>query len=74
MDKYIKILNTTASTLDALISAGGEITRLANGITEGNDEEKSTTALLKQINLIIDSNEYSKEAKKQKINAPYKKC
>lgn len=72
MDKYIKILNTTASTLDALISAGGEITRLANGITEGNDEEKLTIALLKQINLIIDSNEYSKEAKK--VAASLKNC
>ena len=72
MDKYIKILNTTASTLDALISAGGEITRLANGITEGNDEKKSTIALLKQINLIIDSYEYSKETKK--VAASLKNC
>lgn len=68
MEKYIKALNTTASTLDALISAGGEVTRLANGITEENDEEKSTIALLKQINLIIDSDEYSKETKQVAIS------
>lgn len=72
MDKYIKILNTTASTLDALISAGGEITRLANEITKGNDEEKQTIALLKQITLIIDSDEYSKETKK--VAASLKNC
>lgn len=72
MDKYIKILNTTASTLDALISAGGEITRLANEITKGKDEEKQTIALLKQITLIIDSDEYSKETKK--VAASLKNC
>ena len=59
----MKALNTIASTLDALTSAGGKVTQLANWITEGNDEEKSTIALLKQINLIIDSDEYSKETK-----------
>ncbi|TCS72774.1 ATPase family protein associated with various cellular activities (AAA) [Muricomes intestini] len=72
MEKYIKVLNTTASTLDALISAGGEVTRLANGITEGNDEEKSAIALLKQINLIIDSDEYFKETKQ--VAASLRNC
>lgn len=72
MEKYIKALNTTASTLDALTFAGGEVTRLANGITEGNDEEKSTIALLKQINLIIDSDEYSKET--MKVAASLRNC
>lgn len=68
MEKYIKALNTTASTLDALTSAGGEVTRLANGITEGNNEDKSTIALLKQINLIIDSDESSKETKQVAVS------
>lgn len=63
MEKYIKVLNTTASTLDALTSAGGEITRLSNEITEGSDKEKSTIALLKKISFIVDSDEYSKETK-----------
>lgn len=63
MEKYIKALNTCASTLDALISAGGKVTQLAHWITEEDDKEKSTIALLKHINLIVDSDEYSKETK-----------
>lgn len=63
MEKYIRALNSTASTLDALTTAGGEITKLASGITEKNDAEKSTIALLKQIVNIADSDVYSKEAK-----------
>lgn len=63
MDKYIKVLNNTASTLDALTFSGGEITRLANGITDENGGEKSTISLLKQINTIVDFQEYTKETK-----------
>ncbi|MGX7100712.1 AAA family ATPase [Gemella sanguinis] len=63
MEKYVKVLNNIASTLDAMTFSGGEITRLANGITDENDGEKSTIALLKQINIIVDSKEYTKEIK-----------
>lgn len=62
MEKYIKALKNTASTLDALITAGGEITKLASRITEKNDE-KSTIALLKQISVVADSDLYSKKIK-----------
>lgn len=63
MEKYVKVLNNITSTLDAMTFSGGEITRLANGITDENDGEKSTIALLKQINIIVDSEEYTKEIK-----------
>lgn len=63
MEKYIKVLNNTASTLDALTFSGGEITRLANGITDESGGEKSTIALLKQINTIVDFDENTKETK-----------
>ena len=74
MEKYIKALNSTASTLDALTTAGGEITKLASGITEKNDDddEKSTIALLKQIASIADSDLYSKEIKQ--VAATLKNC
>ncbi|SDX59061.1 AAA family ATPase [Eubacterium barkeri] len=72
MEKYINAMNTTASTLDALISAGGEVTRYANVITEENDDEKSTIELLKRINRIIDSNKYSKETKQ--VAASLRNC
>jgi len=63
MEKYIKALNNTASTLDALLCYGGEITKLAKNITEGSDDGKSTVVLLKKINSISLSNEHSKEIK-----------
>lgn len=72
MEKYIKALNTNASTLDALTSAGGEVTQLAHWITEEHDEEKSTIALLRQINIIIDSDKYFKETKQ--VAASLKNC
>ena len=73
MEKYIKALNNTASTLDALTTAGGEITKFASGITEKNDDdEKSTIALLKQIASIADSDLYSKEIKQ--VAATLKNC
>lgn len=72
MEKYIKALNNNASTLDALTSAGGEVTQLSHWITEENDEGKSTITLLKQINIIIDSDKYSKETKQ--VAASLKNC
>lgn len=63
MEKYVKVLNNISSTLDAMTFSGGEITRFANGITDENDGEKSTIALLKQINIIVDSEDYTKEIK-----------
>lgn len=63
MEKYIKALINIASKLDALIDASGEITRLASEIIEKTDDGKSTVALLKQIYVIADSDEYSKEIK-----------
>lgn len=71
MKKYTKALINTASTLDALITAGGEITKLASMITKKNDS-KSTIALLKQIASIVDSNLYSKEIKQ--VAATLKNC
>ena len=72
MEKYIKALSNTASTLDALTTAGGEITKLASEITENNDDEKPTIALLKQIASIADSSLYSKEIKQ--VAATLKNC
>ncbi len=72
MEKYIKALNNTASTLDALTTSGGEITKLAAKITENNHDEKSTIALLKQISSIANSNSYSKETKQ--VAATLKNC
>lgn len=72
MEKYIKALNNNASILDALTSAGGEVTQLSHWITEENDEGKSTITLLKQINIIIDSDKYSKETKQ--VAASLKNC
>ena len=63
MEKYIKALINTASKLDALTDASGEITRLASEIIGKTDDDKSTIALLKQIYSIADSDEYSKEIK-----------
>lgn len=63
MEKFIKALNNAASTLDALVTAGGKITKYANKITNENDQEKSTIILLKQINIIVDSKEYVDEIK-----------
>ena len=67
MEKYIKALNNTASILDALTVSGGEITKLASGITENNDD-KLTITLLKQITSITESNLNSKEIKKVEIS------
>ncbi|NLK63288.1 MAG: AAA family ATPase [Fusobacteria bacterium] len=67
MEKYIKALNNTASILDALTVSGGEITKLASGITENNDD-KLTITLLKQITSITESNLNSKEIKKVAIS------
>lgn len=63
MEKYIKVLNNIASTLDALTFSGGEITQVANEIIDESNGEKSTIVLLKKINAIVDSEDYTKEAK-----------
>lgn len=72
MEKYTKALINTASKLDALTNASGEITRLASEIIENTDDDKSTIALLKQIAGIADSDEYSKEIKQ--VAAMLKNC
>ena len=71
MEKYIKALNRTASTLDALLGMAGEITRLANEITE-NNSDKATVKLLKHISDVADSVEYTKEIKH--VSASLKDC
>lgn len=62
MEKYKKALTNTASKLDALTDACGEISKIANSIVD-NSDANSTIALLKRISDISDSSTYSKEIK-----------
>ncbi len=61
-NKYVKELLDFASKLDAIVGDSGEITKLALIVTEIQDEV-ATIALLKKINAVVDSKNYSSEVK-----------
>lgn len=63
MDKYGQALMNTASKLDAVTNACGEITKLATSIVEKNSRE-STISLLKKIAEVIDDRTYKIEIKR----------
>ena len=70
MEKHKVSLRNNASKLDALTEAAGEISKLAILIVEENSKE-ATIALLKKISEIVDSSQYTVEAKRvaQIVNA-----
>lgn len=63
MDKFKNSLMNSASKLDAVIDACGEITKLATMIVEENSKE-STILLLKKISEVIDNHTYKVEIKR----------
>lgn len=63
MEKYKNELLNTASKLDAVTDACGEVTKLASAIIE-EDSREATIALLKRISDVIDSRDYRIEIKR----------
>lgn len=70
MDKYKSALINSASKLDAVTDACGEITKLAVSIVEENDRV-ATVSLLRRISDIVDNPNYKNEIKRvaQLVNA-----
>lgn len=63
MDKYKSALINSASKLDAVTDACGEITKLAVSIVEENDRV-ATVSLLRRISDIVDNPNYKNEIKR----------
>lgn len=70
MDKYKSTLINSASKLDAVTDACGEITKLAVSIVEENDRV-ATVSLLRKISDVVDNPNYKNEIKRvaQLVNA-----